>query len=54
VGTTAKGHEHFDGLNKAGETIAFPRSGADRAFLFTEVGITHISPSFSIVSVGQK
>jgi hypothetical protein len=44
VGTAAKRHQHFDGLDEPGKTIAFPRPGADRTFLFTEVGITHVSP----------
>jgi hypothetical protein len=40
---TAKRHEHLDGLNKAGKAVAFPRSGTDRAFRFTEFGIAHDS-----------
>jgi hypothetical protein len=43
VRTAAEGHDHFDGLDKLGETMAFPRPGADRAFLFAEVRITHDS-----------
>lgn len=43
VWATAKGHQQFDFLHELGKTIAFPRPGADRAFVFTEVGITHLS-----------
>jgi hypothetical protein len=50
----AERYQHFDLLNELGKAIAFPRSGADRTFLFTEVGITHNSPSFLVVGVIQK
>ena len=43
VGTTAKRHQHFDGLNESGKPIALSGLGANRAFLFAEVGVTHTS-----------
>ena len=52
--TTAKRHQHFDSLNELGETIAFPCSGADRAFLFAKIGITHDTLSGLIVSTSAS
>jgi hypothetical protein len=48
--TAAEGHEHFDGLDEAGNTVALPSPSADRAFVFAEVRIAHNSPLRSQLS----
>jgi hypothetical protein len=49
VWATAESDQHFEFLHELGKAISFPRPGADRAFLFAEVGITHKSLSVLIV-----
>jgi hypothetical protein len=55
VGATAESDQHFEFLHELGKTIAFPRPGADRAFLFTKVGIAHKSlPVWISVGFGMN
>ena len=48
---TAKGHQHFDGLNESGKTIPLSGPGADGALLFAVVRIKHRSSLAFVVIV---
>jgi hypothetical protein len=50
VRAATKSYEHFDGLDEPRETIAVSCPGADGAFLFAEVRITHNTPQVFISS----
>lgn len=42
--TTAEGDQHFDRLEKLGNSIALPGFRTNRTFAFAVICITHISP----------
>jgi hypothetical protein len=48
--TSAERHQHFNALDEAGQAVALSRPGADRALLFAEIRIAHVSSLPWIVS----